>query len=300
MSKYSHLLIDGSNLYHRSYHLGKTYPNLATGVINEALKSIDRLSNEFSYITSEIYFLFDNSQSQINIRKQIDPGYKSNREKNQQEDIFRFHHYLIEILKVRDSRYKILLAGSLEADDLVKPLLQTISFNHSSKALMISNDLDWSRNLSNYVHWYDWSQVLEPESFYSKYKFFPSEEGLKIYKAIKGDPSDHIYCAVHNFPLDVLEDICQKAIDFKSFTDFEKYIVNLPLNLQSKIKLHFKDIRRNYMLVDFAPIEKPIDEYIRKSEYNPIHLRMLLSGVGIKIPDTLKDNSELIDSFFSA
>jgi hypothetical protein len=125
---------------------------------------------------------------------------------------------------------------------------------------MISNDLDWSRNLSSYIHWYDWSNVLDPDCFYSKYRFFPSEEGLKIYKAIKGDPSDHIYCAVSHFPQDTLEEICQEATKFNSFSDFENYIVNLPVNLQMKIKLHFKDVKRNYMLVDFAPIEKQIDE----------------------------------------
>lgn len=297
-NKYNFLIIDGSNLYHRSYHLGKVHSNLASGVIQESLKAIDKLIDLFAYDTSEIYFLFDNTQSQINLRKQIDPEYKSNREKSKEEDLFRFHSRLIEVLKVRDSRYRILMAGTLEADDLVKPLIKILKLNLYTKAIMISNDLDWTRNLSSTVHWYDWINVYDSDLFYSKYKFFPSEEGLKLFKAIKGDPSDHIYCSVHNFPQDMLEQICNAAYHFNSFYDFENYITSLPDIVQLKIRTSFKEIKRNYMLVDFAEIEKPIEEYIRICEFNKIKLLVFLSSLGLKIPDKLKSNEELIEDFF--
>lgn len=298
-NKYSYLIIDGSNLYHRSYYLGKTHANLATGVIQESLKSIDSLVETFAYDNSEIYFLFDNSQSQINIRKQIDPEYKSTREKNRYEDLYRFHSRLIEILKVRDSRYRILMAGTLEADDLVKPLISTLKLNLYTKGIMISNDLDWTRNLSANIHWFDWQNVYDLEYFFSKYSFFPSEEGLKLYKAIKGDPSDHIYCGVNNFPQDVLCEICNTAFNFKSFQDFENLIPTLPNNLQLKIKQSFKEIKRNYALVDFAHIEKPIEEYIRKCEYNETKYSMLTLALGLKVQKVATSEEEKVENFFS-
>jgi hypothetical protein len=61
-------------------------------------------------------------------------------EKRTEENIYRYHNYLIELLKIRDSRYKILMAGTLEADDLVKPLLNKLQPNNLFKAIMISND----------------------------------------------------------------------------------------------------------------------------------------------------------------
>jgi 5'-3' exonuclease len=121
-NKFNYVLIDGSNLYHRSYSLFK--PN-GKNIINHLLETISKIQNDFCNNESLLYFIFDNSQSQINIRKQIDPLYKSNREKIDKE-IYKYHNIFIELLKVKNDNYRILMAGTLEADDLVKPLIKYI------------------------------------------------------------------------------------------------------------------------------------------------------------------------------
>jgi 5'-3' exonuclease len=149
-NKFNYVLIDGSNLYHRSYSLFK--PN-GKNIINHLLETISKIQNDFCNNESLLYFIFDNSQSQINIRKQIDPLYKSNREKIDKE-IYKYHNIFIELLKVKNDNYRILMAGTLEADDLVKPLIKYIDSLEKNyyRLLLISNDMDWSRNINDKVY----------------------------------------------------------------------------------------------------------------------------------------------------
>jgi len=296
-NKFNYVLIDGSNLYHRSYNLFK--PN-GKNIINHLLETVDRIQNDFSNNESILYFIFDNSQSQINIRKQIDPLYKSNREKTDKE-IYKYHNIFIELLKVKSENYKILMAGTLEADDLVKPLINHLSYeNNYYKILLISNDMDWSRNINDKVYWYNWNTILNKEEFYSKYKFFPSEESIKIYKSIKGDSADSISPAIQNFPSIELIKICNDAYNFKSYKDFLIYIESITNeNIKQLIKSNLRNIKRNYSLVDFIDIKINITEYIKNCKKIDIQYRLMLQGIRIKVPDKLKSKDEIAKDFFN-
>jgi 5'-3' exonuclease len=297
-SKFNYVLIDGSNLYHRSYSLFK--PN-GKNIINHLLETVDKIQNDFSNNESILYFIFDNSQSQINLRKNIDPLYKSNREKGNNKEIYKYHNIFIELLKVRNQNYKILMAGSLEADDLVKPLINYIDNLEKNyyKILLISNDMDWSRNINDKVYWYNWNTILNKEEFYSKYKFFPSEEGIKIYKSIKGDSSDNISPGIYNFPMNDLINICDKAYNFNSYKDFLNYIETLNENLKQTIKSNLRNIKRNYSLVDFINIKIDIGNYIKNCKQINLQYRLMLEGLGVTIPDNLKNKSEMEKDFFN-
>ena len=297
-NKFNYLLVDGSNLYHRSYNLNK--PN-GKNVITYLLDTVDKLINDYCNTDSIIYFIFDNSQSQINLRKNIDPLYKSNREKGNNKEIYKYHNIFIELLKVRNQNYKILMAGSLEADDLVKPLINYIDTIQKSyyKILLISNDMDWSRNINDKVYWYNWNAILNKEEFYSKYKFFPSEEGIKIYKSIKGDSSDNISPAIYNFSMNDLISICDKAYDFNSYKDFLNYIETLNEKLKQTIKSNLRNIKRNYTLVDFIEIKINITEFIKNCKKIDLQYRLMLEGLGIKLPDKLKTKDEIAKDFFN-
>lgn len=297
-NKFNYLLIDGSNLYHRSYHLFKP---IGKNIIQDLLRTVDKIYEDFCNDKTIIYFIFDNSQSQINIRKNIDPLYKSNREKLDKE-IYKYHNIFIELLKVKNDNYKILMAGSLEADDLVKPLIDYLYVNKDtySKTLLISNDMDWSRNINDNVYWYNWNKVYNKEEFYSKYNFFPSEEGIKIYKAIKGDSADNISPSILNFPMVELVKICNDAYEFKSYKDFMIYIEKIQSDkIKQLIKSNIRSIKRNYSLVDFIDIKINISEYMKSCKKIDIQYRLLLQGLGIKVPDKLKTKEELEKDFFN-
>lgn len=297
-NKFNYLLIDGSNLYHRSYNLFK--PN-GKNIINHLLETVDKIHDDYCNDKSILYFIFDNSQSQINIRKNIDPLYKSNREKTDKE-IYKYHNIFIELLKVKNENYKILMAGTLEADDLVKPLINYLfnSDTNYNKALLISNDMDWSRNINDKVYWYNWSSILNKEEFYSKYKFFPSEESIKIYKSIKGDSSDSISPAIQNFPIIELIKICNDAYNFKSYRDFIIYIETIENDkIKQLIKSNLRNIKRNYSLVDFIEIKININEFIKNCKKIDLQYRLMLEGVGIKVPDKLKTKDEMEKDFFN-
>lgn len=297
-NKFNYLLIDGSNLYHRSYHLFKP---IGKNIVQDLLKTVDKIYEDFCNDKTIIYFIFDNSQSQINIRKNIDPLYKSNREKLDKE-IYKYHNIFIELLKVKNDNYKILMAGSLEADDLVKPLIDYLYFSKDTyyKTLLISNDMDWSRNINDNVYWYNWSKVYNKEEFYSKYNFFPSEEGIKIYKAIKGDSADNISPSILNFPMVELVKICNDAYEFKSYKDFMIYIEKIQNDkIKQLIKSNIRSIKRNYSLVDFIDIKINISEYMKSCKQIDIQYRLLLQGLGIKVPDKLKTKEEIEKDFFN-
>jgi 5'-3' exonuclease len=296
-NKFNYVLIDGSNLYHRSYSLFK--PN-GKNIINHLLETINKIQNDFCNNESILYFIFDNTQSQINIRKQIDPLYKSNREKIDKE-IYKYHNIFIELLKVKNDNYRILMAGTLEADDLVKPLIKYIDSIEKNyyRLLLISNDMDWSRNINDKVYWYNWNNIINKEEFYSKYKFFPSEESIKIYKSIKGDPADSITPAIYNFPMVDLITICNDAYNFQSYKDFLNYIETLNDKLKQLIKSNLRNIKRNYSLVDFINVNIDIKQYIKVCKKIDIQLRLMLEGLGVTIPDNLKNKSEIEKDFFN-
>lgn len=303
--KFNYILIDGSNLYHRAYSLGKTQFELSNTlylkhhVIKIALETLDKVLSDFAYLESEIFILFDNSQSRINIRKEIDPLYKSNRDKVlADKELYAIHNLFIEILKRRSNQYRVLMAGALEADDLVKPLINILNL-HRKEALMVTNDMDWARNISNQVLWYNWSTIYDKENFYSKFKFYPNEESVKIFKTIKGDPSDHIPVAIKDIGQIEFERILEASYDFKNFNDFISYIENMKdSELKIKMKRNMKLLQRNYQLVDFIDLPIPIQEYIRVGIYEPFSLKVFLQSLDLPIPDELKTKEEIESSFF--
>ncbi len=308
MNKYKYLIVDGSNLFHRCFYLGGLEysaiqkHSLGYYVIKCCSQLVKDLTSKWSTDDTLIYFLFDNSQSQINLRKEIDPNYKSNRDKIlADKDLYKYHNFFIEMLKVSSDKYKILMAGSLEADDLVKPLIETVFVDLTNQVLLVSNDLDWSRMLSANIHWFNWDTLFTVDEFFSKFNFFPSQEGIKLYKAIKGDPSDHIPVGCSHVPKTEVELICNDAYNFKSWDDFVSYLQQpnkLEVKTVNSLKQNLKTVRRNYSLIDFVPIDISIQTYIKNCSLQPIQYRMFFESVGLPIPDFLKSKQELTDDFF--
>ena len=164
-----------------------------------AIKSIESLKAKYGHSDSKIVLLVDNYLSRADLtsafsfadRKNLLAEYKRVRRKEDKEfyntvNLVRYY-FLVSV----GNYYSVKIDG-LEADDLLKPLL-TYKAKQGS-VLLVTSDLDWSRYLSDRVHWLpslkDAPETREDLSV--KLGFDVTEKNIVLYKAIFGDASDNI------------------------------------------------------------------------------------------------------------
>ena len=202
-NKYDALLIDAVNLSHRLYK--KEDPQLVTkklvykDFIKNFINTVEDLKRKYLYSDGKVYLLFDNYFSRADLqnsfiyaaRKSIDEDYKKRRSKAEKEfynsiNLIRYY-YLIG-----KPDYITIRIEGLEADDLVKPLIQSDLKDKSY--LMVTTDLDWCRYLTQTGHWLpNLSEDPETSSDLAFKLGFPiNEKNIICYKALFGDSSDNI------------------------------------------------------------------------------------------------------------
>jgi len=280
--KYSTIICDGNNNFWRAWYTiatdiiqGKniTYD----GGITQFFKNIKKIRDQFGYIDgTKIYFLFDNTVSTLELRKIISEGtYKSHRlTKKAKNFLYKDLEYLIEIIKCYDDNFFVVRKEKCEADDLVKPILDKLKIDKNNKCLLISVDMDWSRSITEDIHWYNYKDVIGRDKFNKKYGFDPKGKSVQLYKAIRGDSSDSIKSSVPNIPEKIVLDIVN------NFDDVQELMRGLwetdyPDKWKHKIKEHELDIRKNYKLVDFIDIQDNIVDYIYDCKENVRKLEKL-------------------------
>lgn len=203
--KYNSILVDALNLLHRlkdandpssllsSKHV---YRDLAARYI----QTIRDISARYLADDGTCFLLFDNPTSRLDLqksfyfasRKHIYPKYKEQRAKESKEfyntlDLIRYY-YLTNL-----PSYVCLQVQSLEADDLVKPVL-TVYCTSKMRMLLVTNDYDWTRYLDTNIDWLP-NLAAEPDTvatFTDKMGFYPTESSVIMYKSLFGDPSDNI------------------------------------------------------------------------------------------------------------
>ena len=205
--KYDCLLIDVVNLCYKTF----TKKNdLAVQVgsklvyknsICNFIKSIEDLVKKYLHSDGQVYLLFDNYFSRADLRssfmfadrRNLDEAYKETRKKENREFYnsinFIKYYYLLGL-----PNYHTLQIQGLEADDLVKPLLEDACLDKT--CLFLTSDLDWCRYLREDPR-IDWLPKLneEPQTIKDlEYKlgFEISEKNIILYKTIFGDASDNI------------------------------------------------------------------------------------------------------------
>lgn len=214
--KYSKILIDGHNLYHRAYHANKNLVHrvekreIVTGGVWGFLRSLNALIRKYLSDSGEVYVLFDNHTSRIEQRRLMDPEYKSQRE-SMPDSFYRGVDFLQLILLRYRERMSIVYRHRYEADDLVEPLLG--SFSKYDRTLLVSQDLDWARSLRENVHWLSSGFVYTPNDFWAEFGFYPSFSSLSLYKTFKGDASDNVKNPIPRFPFDSLQTILERYED---------------------------------------------------------------------------------------
>ena len=202
--RYQAILIDALNLLYRVQEQ-KYDPSLVStkyvykNLIIRYISFIEQLQEEFLTEDGKIYLLMDPSPSRHDFsktyrnigRKAIYSRYKENRAKESKEFYNSF-----DLIKYYYLAYRPVVASlqtqNMEADDLVKPVLDTY-VKKGDRALLVTNDYDWTRYLSDSVDWMPkLGQVAGIEEFIEKKGYKPTETSVVIYKAIFGDTSDGI------------------------------------------------------------------------------------------------------------
>ena len=202
--RYDCLLIDVLNVAHRYFNHEKEKPEFVSKkqVFKQAvcnfINKVEQLEKEFLHTTGDVYLLFDNPTSRADLqssfyyadRKDAYDRYKKDRAK-QPKEFYNSVNLLKYYYMVSDKRYHVVQIPRLEADDLVEPILRNCC-EHKT-ALLMTNDLDWVRYLSDSVDWIPNGKTPEKASDLSEKLGFPvTQTNIIAYKALFGDPSDNI------------------------------------------------------------------------------------------------------------
>ena len=308
MSKYRYLIIDTQNVWWRNFIVSvknvicDNQTELSSLAIKKALISIKKLQTDFGYIDSKLYLLFDNPENVLTIRKVIDENYKSHRlKKSVPKGIYEILSIFVEILKNYSDDYFIFKVPSLEADDLTYPLLKSLPIDKKNKAIVISNDLDWARNLKENIDWWNYNKLYTVESFKKEYSFDPSRgKAIQIYKAIHGDTSDNIENVVPYLPKEILFDIVNR---FESIDDLFKNLwkkeTNYPHDWKLKLKEAENNIRKNFTLVDFILLDIKTNDFIIQCKRKPKLLRIYFDSFNIPLEKDMFTKKDSDNSFFT-
>ncbi len=294
--KYNHLIIDINNLFWRAtvHSLSKIMnkdivdDNLFySATISDCLDRFNQLRNTYGDNNTVIYALHDNPFSKINERELIDSSYKHARKnKNIPPIFYKSLDRFIEILKVYINNLYIVSYSNCEADDLVLPVLNHIG---DDSVLMISADMDWSRGISEKIHWFNFHNIYSKDNFTEKYGFNPENNGVKLYKAIHGDKSDCIENAVPHLPKTVLYHIIDSYSDIYDLLNHIWRDEEIPKQWKHKIKDAEIQLKINYQLVDFLPIDLNFNEIAIEAKENINELRSWFELMGLQKENRMID-----------
>lgn len=282
MKKYNKIFIDASNFYHRAHSVFKGEPVEIEGVLTDTggvyvgISMLGRIEKDYLAFGGKIYFLFDNSHSGDNRRKQVDPDYKSNRTKKEEAFIRGLDFFHLVLLSYKDNIVTVKVTGK-EADDLVDPLVKQFP---DDQILLVSNDLDWFRSISETVHVAKYEKkgynIYDHKKFFEKFQFEPSVDNLCLYKAFRGDKSDNIQSGVPGMRETTLVQLINEYDSIGAiFKDLPK-ISYISESFKQKIKENYSRLLLNYDLVSYESVdEEELSEGTILGKFQPNTLYML-------------------------
>lgn len=239
MYQYQAIIIDALNLAYKVFPKSEekllmrlNSKSVQIDSINQYIKEIDFLEKKFLDPEGNVFLLFDNPTSRDELkslfvplgsqsnRKSVDKEYKANRTANTPQfyasvDFIKYYYM------INDSHYKTVRITNLEADDLVKPCLNYVEklFGEGAKSLLVTDDSDWCRYLSNKVHYLPdlFKEPKTGEVFLLEKGFPPTEEKIILEKILCGDKADNVKAVFPEIPL-ALKYMAIK--EFDSIVDF--------------------------------------------------------------------------------
>lgn len=311
--KYKYIIVDVNNLFWRSVvDSGKLLASeqndnkvevnsLFQGIVQESLKRVKSIVDRFGYSDSIYYFLMDNPNSQINRRKLMSEGqYKHARDKKKvPEQFYKTLNIFADILKSYSDNYFVVRGEGLEADDLTFPVIKALTFDYHNRGVVISADLDWARNIQEFCHWFNWMDVYDTSSFERKYGYQPLGNRIKMVKAISGDNSDSIPPGVPYFPKELTYKLIEKYNTVDELIQNVWRDSDIPEQWKKKIFDNSTQLQINYQLVDFIPIERPLEDFITKGQRNSKECRIWFNVLKLPLEDWMMTEKEQQENFFA-
>ena len=260
--RYQKIFIDASNFFHRAHCCFNGEPvdlpdgtQVATGGIFIGINMMNRLERDFLIPGGKIFFLFDNTHSGDNKRKEIDPEYKSNRTKKDDSFYRGLDLFQMILLSYKSNLVMVKVTGK-EADDLVDPLVKKFP---DEKILLVSNDLDWFRSISDLVHVAKYEKgnynIYGRDEFYEKFQFEPTVDNLCLYKAFRGDKSDNVQSGVPGIREVTLVQLINEFDSIKEIFHSLPSIDYISDNFKKKIKENYSRLLLNYDLVSYEVVD---------------------------------------------
>lgn len=309
--KYKYLIFDATNLFWRCFtiSLKKSIFELKEQVflaaIEEFFSKIEKFRSTYASKSTKFYFLFDNPNSVINFRKELDENYKSIRSKK--DAPAGFYDTLSkakEVLKVYSDNFFILTIKGAEADDSTYPLIKTFEkeLDDFNRCLCISADLDWARNITENIDWFNFKEIYNIPNFKEEYNFPPTAEKIKLYKSLHGDISDNIPNVLSHAPKKIILDILNtydSLVDLLKDLD-QKFKQKKCTKWELRILENRDAINKNYTLVDFVHLNINLNQYICKCKYDDYQLKFWSDIFGLKLNncDLNKANFQNAKEFF--
>ena len=282
--RYDYIIVDSNNFFNRYYSVEQANTKdesfeANTECIANALRGINKLGREYGNSSTEFYMLFDNAKSKMNVRKLIDPAYKLNRQKKSPAfyrslDMFRL------ILLSYDDRMHVVFGTGHEADDIAPVIVNKVS----GRILVVSEDMDWCRLITDEVHLFNRSGIVGKSEFLDKYGFVPTEDSIILYKTIHGDTVDNIPIGIKNFPKHLtirLVGDYKDIYDVKENLDIIEYLSD---TWKSRIKENISRMYLNHELVSYVSLgESEIDKCTIDCKFKPKILKTLYETLNFNI-----------------
>ncbi|MBD3216549.1 MAG: hypothetical protein GF311_28300 [Candidatus Lokiarchaeota archaeon] len=279
--KFKVIILDGNNLFYRLKAVHDKEKGSAKTIFEVYLQYLNDFEKVYLEEGGKFYILFDNPVSKSRFRKEIDPEYKSNR-LSESKQFYRELDFLQALILYYKDNWFLSYKHDFEADDIVFYILKY--FEKDSYTLLVSEDFDWSRLITDKIILYKNKDFYTKEKFNKDFGFTPSIERVVRYKTIRGDKSDGIVPGLPNLPKQALINFVK---DKRPLDYIIKNIENIDyFNSDWKAKfLHAKaKIKLNYALVNFIPLSRrEVYDCVFSCKFRKKALNSLLKCSNIKL-----------------
>jgi len=205
--RYDALIIDSNNFAYRVFNHRQEAPSYVSKkqvykkAVCNFITKVEELKNEYLHSDGIVYLLFDNPTSRIDLqssfyfadRKLAYAKYKKDRAKEPKE-FYNSLGLLKYYYSVMPQNYVTIQLSRLEADDLVEPVLRL--YCKDKNVLLVTTDYDWTRYVTDTVHWLPSSEPEDKEALSNRLGFEVTNNSIVMMKALFGDESDNIPAVV--------------------------------------------------------------------------------------------------------